>query len=158
MAIDTHIKFDGIEGESTARDHKGEISVLSWNWGLTSPTSGTGTGAGRGKAKAEEFRFVHLYDKASPVLAKHAITAKAIKLVSLSARKSGNGQKDFFKVTMKDVFVTSVHDSTGADGQPAEEVSLAYGNIDFSYQPQDAKGSLGTAVTLNWNIRTGSAS
>ncbi len=29
MAIDTHIKFNGIEGESTASDHKGEIEVLS---------------------------------------------------------------------------------------------------------------------------------
>jgi type VI secretion system (T6SS) effector Hcp len=31
MAIDIHIKFDGIDGESTDRDHKGEIEVLSWN-------------------------------------------------------------------------------------------------------------------------------
>ena len=35
MPIDTHIKFDGIDGESTDRDHKGEIEVLSWSWGIS---------------------------------------------------------------------------------------------------------------------------
>ncbi len=33
MAIDTHIKFDGVEGESSHKDHKGEIEVLSWSVG-----------------------------------------------------------------------------------------------------------------------------
>jgi type VI secretion system secreted protein Hcp len=30
MAIETHIKFDGVEGESTHADHKGEIELLAW--------------------------------------------------------------------------------------------------------------------------------
>ena len=29
MAIDTHIKFDGIDGESAHKDYKGEVAVLS---------------------------------------------------------------------------------------------------------------------------------
>jgi hypothetical protein len=37
MATTTFIKFDGIEGESTHKDHKGEIGLLnlgqsSWKW------------------------------------------------------------------------------------------------------------------------------
>ena len=28
-SIDTHIKFSGIDGESTHKDHAGEIEVLS---------------------------------------------------------------------------------------------------------------------------------
>ena len=42
MAIDTHIKFDGVEGESTHKDHKGEIEVLSWSWGVNNVSLGTG--------------------------------------------------------------------------------------------------------------------
>jgi type VI secretion system secreted protein Hcp len=31
MAMDHFITFDGVEGESTHKDHKGEIEVLSWS-------------------------------------------------------------------------------------------------------------------------------
>ena len=73
MAIDTHIKFDGIDGESTHKDHKGEIDVLSWSWGLTQAGNpSNGGGSGRSKAVPGEFRIVHSYDKASPLLARTA--------------------------------------------------------------------------------------
>ena len=32
MSTDSHIKFDGVEGESTHKDHKNEIEVLGWSW------------------------------------------------------------------------------------------------------------------------------
>ena len=71
MAIDTHIKFDGIDGESTHKDHKGEIDGLSWSWGLTQAGNpSNGGGSGRSKAVPGEFRIVHSYDKASPLLAR----------------------------------------------------------------------------------------
>jgi len=44
MAIDTHIKFDGVEGESTHTDHKGEIELLSWSWGVSNASMGSGGG------------------------------------------------------------------------------------------------------------------
>jgi type VI secretion system secreted protein Hcp len=31
MASDVHIKFEGVDGEATHKDHKGEIEVLSWS-------------------------------------------------------------------------------------------------------------------------------
>jgi type VI secretion system secreted protein Hcp len=154
MATTTFIKFDGIEGESTSRDHKGEIEVLSWNWGLSATRPASGGGGGAGKAIPQEFRFVHRYDKASPLLAKTAVKGQHVKTAILSARKAGEGQKDFFKVTMKEVFITSVAASDGGDGAQ-EEVAVSYGAIDFSYAPQTSKGSLGGAVVFNWNVKTG---
>jgi type VI secretion system secreted protein Hcp len=158
MAIDTHIKFDGIDGESAHKDHKGEVAVLSWSWGLTSATgASTVAGAGRRKAVPQEMRIVHRYDKASPMLAKQAVLGKQVSSAVLSARKAGEGQKDFLKVTMKDVLITSVQASEGGEG-PMEEVAMSYGTIDFEYRPQDAKGSLGSPVQFNWNIKSGKAS
>jgi type VI secretion system secreted protein Hcp len=157
MAIDTHIKFDGIEGESTSTDHKGEIEVLSWNWGLAQSAAGpAATGAGSAKLKPipEQFRVVHHYDKASPLPAKNATSGKTIKTAVLTARKAGEGQKDFLKITMKKVFVTSMHSSCSERSDIAEEVALSYGSIDFAYQPATAKGTLGGAVTFYWNTRT----
>jgi len=158
MAIDTHIKFDGIEGESTQKDHKGEVAVLSWSWGLTS-AAGASTGAGAGKRKAvpQEMRIVHRYDKASPMLAKQAVLGKHVPSAVLTARKAGEGQKDFLEVTMKEVFITSVQASEGGEGA-IEEVAMSYGTIDFEYRPQDDKGSLGSPVQFGWNIKSGKVS
>lgn len=155
MATTTFIKFDGIEGESTHKDHKGEIELLSWSWGLTnSGGAPTGGGSGVGKATPQELRVVHRYDKASPVLAKMAASGRHVSTAMLSARKAGEGQKDFLKITMKEVFITSV--ATHDDGSGAsEELAMRYGSIDFSYAPQTAKGSLGTPVSFNWNVKTG---
>ena len=157
MAIDTHIKFDGIEGESNSRDHKGEIEVLSWNWGLTVAPPAGGGGSGSGKAVPQELRIVHRYDKASPLLAKSAAQGKHLPLAVLTARKSGEGQKDFLKVTMKEVFITSVRSQDDGTGV-SEEIALAYGSIAFAYQPQTAKGGLGTAVPFDWNVKAGKVS
>ena len=102
MAIDTHIKFDGIDGEATHQDHKGEIEVMSWSWNITNVSNLTGGGSGQGKATAGDFHFMHQYDKASPNLAKKCAKGEHFPTVVLTARKSGDGQKDFLKVTMKD--------------------------------------------------------
>lgn len=155
MATNTFIKFDGIAGESTTKDHPGEIEVLSWNWGLdaTTLTSGNG-GSSIGKVKPRDIHFIHRYDKASPVLAKMAASGRHIASAVLSARKAGAGQKDFLKITLKEIFVTSI--ATGDDGfGPTEQVTLSYADIQFSYRPQTPSGALGTPVEVDWNIRTG---
>jgi type VI secretion system secreted protein Hcp len=152
MAIDTHIKFDGVEGESSHKDHKGEIEVLSWSWNVSNASSGGHAGgSGKGKAHPGDFTFMHIYDKASPVLAKNCASGKHFATVVLTARKAGEGQKDFLKVTMKEVFVTSLAPSGGSEGDIVESVSASYKDIEFAYKPQDDKGGLGGEVKFGWN-------
>jgi type VI secretion system secreted protein Hcp len=154
MAIDTHIKFDGVEGEATHADHKGEIEVLSWSWGLSNHGGIAGGGSGKGKAEPGEVSFLHLYDKASPILAKKCAQGVHFKDVVITSRKSGEGQKDFFKVTMKEVFISSTQISASSGGEITESVSMSYGSIDFSYKAQDDKGALGGEVKFGWNVKT----
>ena len=154
MTIDCHIKFDGVTGESTHKDHKGEIEVLSWSWGASNASGLAGGGSGMGKGSASDFNFMHVYDKASPVLAKKCAQGMHFKEAVLTAAKSGEGQKDFLKVTMKEVFITSVAPSAGGDGDIVETVSMSYGEIEFAYKPQDAKGGLGGEVKFGWNVKT----
>jgi len=152
MAIDTHIKFDGVEGESSHKDHKGEIEVLSWSWNVSNASGGgRAGGSGKGKAEPGDFSFMHVYDKASPVLAKNCASGKHFATVVLTARKAGEGQKDFLKVTMKEVFVTSLAPSGGSEGDIVESVSASYKDIEFAYKPQDDKGGLGGEVKFGWN-------
>lgn len=154
MATDTHIKFDGVEGESTHKDHKGQVAVLSWTWGLSNVSNPIGGGQGKGKAVPSDFHFTHVYDKASPILAKKCAKGEHFKEVVLTARKSGDGQKDFMKVTMKEVFITNVQPAGSAGGDIMESVSMSYGSIDFGYKPQDEKGGLGGDVKFGWNVKT----
>ena len=152
MAIDHYIKFDGVDGESVSKDHKGEIEVLSWSWGLSSSAqhaSGGGRGAVRGTP--EQFTFTHLYDKASPVLASLAAAGRHVKQAWLSARRAGEGQKDFLKVTMSDVVITGVHQLADSD-VINETVTASAGHITFEYRQTTAKGSLGSPVAFDWDI------
>lgn len=153
-SIDCHIKFDGVEGEATHKDHKGEIAVMSWQWGVSNATTPSGGGSGRGKGEPHDFSFVHLYDKASPVLAKNCASGKHFPTVVLTARKSGEGQKDFLKVTLKEAYITAVSPSGTQGGEIAESVSMAYKDIEFAYKPQDASGGTGGEVKFGWDVAT----
>jgi type VI secretion system secreted protein Hcp len=154
MSSDAHIKFDGVDGESTHKDHKGEIELLSWNWGVQQPSGLAGGGSGKGKAIPSDFHFTHMYDKASPVLAKQCASGKHFKDAKLTARKAGEGQKDFLVVTMKEVFITSVSPGGSHGGDILEQVSCSYKDIEFAYKAQDDKGGLGGEVKFGWNIAT----
>jgi type VI secretion system secreted protein Hcp len=153
MAIDTHIKFDGVDGESTDAAHKGEVDVLSWHWGVSNAAPATG-GGGTGRATPADLQITHLYDKASPTLAKKCVQGAHFPTVVLTTRKAGEGQKDFLKITMKEVFITSVTPSAGGGGEIIESVAMRYGHIDFSYKPQTAAGGLGGEVKFGWNVKT----
>jgi type VI secretion system secreted protein Hcp len=153
MTSDSHIKFDGVDGESTHKDHKGEIEVMSWSWGVSQASGGgSGGGSGKGKAIPQDFHFVHTYDKASTVLAKHCVSGKHFKDVKLTSRKAGEGQKDFLVITLKEVFITSVQPSGAAGGDVLEQVNCSYKDIEFAYKPQDDKGALGGEVKFGWNL------
>jgi type VI secretion system secreted protein Hcp len=149
--VDTFIKFDGVDGESTHREHKGEIDVLSWNWGVSNdaPAEGGG-GAGAGRARMHELRFVHHYDAASPRLAESAAEGKHIKEAFLSVSRGGQKVAGFLKVSMKDVLVTEV-DVSGDAEAVTEEVALQPAWIRFDYSRQSPSGAVGGTTSFTWD-------
>lgn len=152
MSSDSHLKFDGVEGESTHKDHKNEVEVMSWNWNVSQPAGLAGGGSGKGKAIPGDFHFTHMYDKASPVLAKSCASGKHFKDAKLTARKAGEGQHDFLVVTMKEVLITSVSPGGSHGGDILEQVTCSYKDIEFAYKAQDDKGALGGEVKFGWNV------
>jgi len=53
-----------IKGESQDDQHKGEIDVLSWSWGMQAKAS-LGGGTATGKATVNDLRIVKRVDSAS---------------------------------------------------------------------------------------------
>jgi type VI secretion system secreted protein Hcp len=153
--IDCYLKIDGIEGESKHKGAENQIEVQSFDWDVTNAGSpAVGGGSGQGKAKPGMFTFAHFYDKASPTLAKSCVSGKHLANAKLTVSKSGEGQKEFLTVTMKQVTVTHVGMGGGMGGELHENVSLLYADIEFEYKPQDDKGALGGAVKFGYDALT----
>lgn len=155
MAISIFAKIGTMEGESLDARHKGEIDVLSWSWGVSqSGTSGHGGGGGEGKASFHDFTFTHHVDKASPVLMKACATGQHIKDATITVRKAGKGQQEFFIITMRDIIVTSVSMTVSTEGDVTmESVVLAFARVDLEYKPQKPDGSLDAGIHFTYDLK-----
>ncbi len=154
-AVDYFLKIDGVDGESLDAKHKGEIEVESFSWGESNQgTVGQGSGSGAGKVVAQDFSFVKRVDKGSPVLFIGCATGKHFAKAVLTARKAGEGQQEYLKITMTDVLVSSYQlgGSAHSDVVPTEQVSLNVGKMEFSYKEQKQDGSLGGEVKQTYDF------
>ena len=153
MALEMFLKLTGIEGESVDAKHKGEIDVLAWSWGLSTPeaASAAGAGAGAGRVKIENITIQKWVDIASPLLISSETTGKHITDGTLTTRKAGKGGDDFLLFKMTDVIVTSVQVAVDTN-QLAESITLSFGKFEFDYRPTKPDGSLGTGSSFKWDI------
>jgi type VI secretion system secreted protein Hcp len=144
-AADYFLKIDGIEGESKADKHTGEIDIESFSWGETqSGTFAVGGGGGAGKVSMQDFHFTMPVNKASPALFLACAQGDYIKNATLTCRKAGKKQQEFLKVTFSDILVSSYQTggSGGADVLPTDQISLNFAKIEVEYKEYDATGKL----------------
>jgi len=155
MAADIFIKIDDIKGESTDGTHPGEISVLSWSWGVTqSGSTHSGPGGGAGKAQVHDLTFTHFVDAATPNLIKMACAGKHFKNALLTVRKAGTTPLEYLKIKLHDIIISSVtHGGQGSDDQHTESVSLNFAKFEVHYTPQKQDGSGGATIPATWNIQ-----
>jgi type VI secretion system secreted protein Hcp len=90
-------------------------------------------------------------DAASPHLYQACANGKHYPTATLVVRKAGE-PFDYFSIRLQDVRVSSVKlaHSTERD-VPMEEVTLNYGKITWSYDPQNAKDG---KVEKGWDLKT----
>ena len=152
------LKIDGIDGDSTSVQHKGEIDVQSWSWGVSqtgSSSGGSGGGGGAGRAVFQDFHFVSRISKASPALFLACATGQHQKSATLTGERAGRAKGGtFLQYKLNDVLVTSVQQSDSAGGEaPVEQYSLNYSKIELSFFPQDAKGKVGSPITAGFDVK-----
>ena len=154
MASDIFAKIGDIKGESLDSKHKDEIEVLSFSWGVTNTGSlSHGGGGGEGKATFHDLSFVHRIDKASPLLMKACATGTHLKEATITQRKAGKGQQDYFIVKMNDVIITSVTEA-GSSGQPgSESVTFAFAKVDLEYKPRKPNGTLDAGIHFKYDLK-----
>jgi len=152
MATDFLMTIDGIRGESKDAAIPNSIIVKTWSYGANSPTD-FATKQATGQVQLSDLTFTKALDKSSPALLEMLGKNKVAKTVEFVCRKSGQGQKPFFVVTLKNARVRAVTTKvTPESDEPVETVSLSYQKITWSYKTQDDKGGMSGPVEYEHDV------
>ena len=154
-SVDYFLIIDGIEGESRAEGHEGQIEIFSFSWGLSNTGSmAAGGGGGAGKVQIQDFHFTKAMSKASPKLFEACATGKHMKEAVLVARKAGEKPVEYLKITMTDVLITSYQTGGSAgDIVPIDSFSLNFAKIKYEYTPQKEDGTLDSPIVGTYDVK-----
>jgi type VI secretion system secreted protein Hcp len=147
-------KHGQINGEAQDSQHKSEIEVLGWSWGMQGKPS-LGGGGASGKATMRELRIIKRVDKASTALMSALRTNELIKEAVLTLRKTGKKPLEYLKITIQDGRVVAL-DIEAGDGSGSatvlEKVSFSFNKIGVVYTPQGPDGNPqgGTSFDDEW--------
>lgn len=160
MAYDVFLKLDGIEGESTDKQHPGWIEILNYDLDVSQTVSRTASsagGAGAERADFSVFGFTKLLDKASPKLALACAAGSHIDTVTVDLCRAGGDKVRFMQYTFSNCIISSF--TTSSDGGfPEDDVAFNFGKIQWCYTLQNraggwAAGNVATAWSLEKNCR-----
>jgi len=144
----------GIPGESTDDTHEDWIEILSYSHGVSQPASGVSGGRTTGIAEHQDFTITKELDKASPKLALYCCKSTYIEEVTIELCYADGDKDRFMEYVLTDVIVTSVivNGSAGSEDRPIEEVSFAYGQINWTYTEYDEGGMPMGDIEAYWDV------
>ena len=152
-AVDMFIKIGDIIGESHDAQHAGEIDVLAWSWGQSNGSAQIGRG-NVPKACIQDLSFTKFIDSSTPELIMAGLTGDIIPTAVLVVRKAGAKPLEYFRISMKNVIVSSY--STGGSGgedRLTENVTLHFESMQGQYQKQKPDGTA-DGPPITWDIST----
>ena len=135
------LKVDSVTGEAPDGDHKGEIEVTSWSWGMQAPADVV-TGKASGRRRLSELQIVKKVDRSSPTLMDYLKTNKDVKTAKLTVRKAGTTPLEYFTIELKEVRVTSVKVES-VETELVERVNLGFVEVTVTYVQQSSTGIKG---------------
>lgn len=154
MAVDMFLKLPAVGGESLDSDHKGEIDILSFSWGMTqSGTMHTGQGGGGGKVNVNDLSIVKFIDKSSPNIMQKICKGEHYDEAMLTIRKAGGKPVEYLKIKMYKVMITNVSmGAAGSEDRLTETIGLSFAKFDHFYTPQGNDGSAEAEIMTVFDI------
>jgi type VI secretion system secreted protein Hcp len=128
-----------IKGEASTEEHKNDIDVRTWSWGLAS-SSAIGSGMATGRRSYRNLVITKGFDTASTALLSALATNDKVTEAMLSMRKAGGEALDYYRMTLRDARVTAVDVEVDGEGRPVERVSFSFQKIEVEYKPQEHSG------------------
>ena len=155
VASDYLLKLEGIKGDSLDAKHRDEIEIESFSWGATQPDGFASGGGGPGKASFQDIHFTTRVNVASPNLMVACASGQHIKEATLTVRKAGEDQREYYIVKLSDNVVSSYHSggSEGSNALPVDQFSLNFAKIEVEYKSQRPDGSLGATAKGGWDLK-----
>ncbi len=135
------LKVQGVTGEASDKDHKGEIDVVSWSWGMDAPVSVI-SGASSGMISVGELHVVKRVDQSSPTLMGFLRNRKRVPSAQLVVRKAGTSPLEYFKIELENVQVNGLK-AESYESELVEHLRLGFSKVKVSYTPQSATGARG---------------
>ena len=153
--VDMFLKLDGIDGEGAAREHRGEIEVLSWSWGASQSGSlHRGRGGGAGKVDIQDLVILKSVDKATPKLYQACATGRHIPSGKLTLRKAGGDEAiEYLTIDFETTLITSVDFGGSVGESQTETITLNFAEFRMTYTEQEADGSAGEETSFGWDIQ-----
>ncbi len=152
--IDSHLKLEGIKGESTHTAHKDEIDLIKWSWSVHNASCTMGGGSAVGKGTPGMIRIEKKIDKSSVEIAKKCAMGKHFPSAVFTTSKGGDKQEDYVKITLKEAYIADYGVGANDSGEITESVVFSYADIEFVYKPQKPDGTLDADITMGWNNKT----
>ena len=160
MALrDMFLKIDGakqgpIKGETADQRHAGEIDVVSWSWGMDSPSDAFGNAVAR--TAFDQLHIVKRVDSATTALMSALRNNELIKKAVLTVRKAGGADAlAYFTITGEKGRLTH-HRVGGGDGAESsvltEELALSFQKVSVEYVPQGKTGGGRGTMTFETEI------
>jgi type VI secretion system secreted protein Hcp len=156
MAVNAHLKIDGLEGESLSTGYEKQIDVLSWSFGATQTGSMSfGGGGGSGKVSVGDLQINKRFDKASPKLFEAVATGKHIKEAILTLKKAGGTKEvEYLNYKMTDLIISNVQWGGASEGEhPTEHIAINFAKIEVVYTEQDGKGVAGAKTRSGFDVK-----
>ena len=157
MSFDAFVNFGDIKGESTDKDHKDWVMMLSYHQSIDRPSAEItprAAGASRTGVTHSEFTITKYVDAASPKLLEACCNGKVFKEVVIDLVRKSNRPSTFVEIKLQDCVISSITDdgrTTAEPSSPEESVRLAYGKIEFTYTKQKPDGTAAGNVTGKCN-------
>lgn len=150
------LRLEGIQGESTDRDHVNEIVLLSYSQSFTNPVAPGGgrAGAVSGQPNCGAITVTKLVDRSSPALIGGVLSGLHISTGVITFRKAGEQPLDYYKVTLTDVVIHAISQTDASATDPTtivEQISMSAVRFKFEYTRQRADGSSAGIVAFGWD-------
>ncbi len=145
------LKLGSIKGDSAFRGYENQIPVLSWDWGVSVPSSTTTGGAGTGKPKPRPFKFLAATGRHTPKTFEALVKGTTLATVDFTVQPVENFANYF--LTFGGVNVTDYENFPSAqDGQPLDIIQLVYRRLTIKVIPQAPSGAPGTPIAFSWDF------
>lgn len=156
MTTDTYLHLQTkragkVKGECITPGHQDDIAVRTWSWGVTAPTA-MGSVQATARRSYKNLTFVKGTDTATTALLSALATHDEVKEARLMLRRAGDGQQDFFCMTLKNARITAVDIDATEDGDVFERVAVAFTKVEIEYSPQQRTGQRGAGYVFTDDV------